>query len=331
MIDDQSIPARIARFPLWHYDFDLRGHRTNPAKAAWGQQRFEYFMKPVIEHYGGSLAGKRVVDLGCNAGFFALKAVEAGCNFVLGIDGRQMHIDQANVVFDAIGVDPRRYEFACANIVDFDYRAYESFDLVLCLGVLYHLDRPISLLKAIAESNTDLLVIETALSTARGSFLELRRENPAGPLNAVDSELVMFPTAKAVLSMAELVGYDAKLLALPPPEEPMWAQHRYGLVQAFICAKGTDLSEGTAFEFRTLRSLYRDQDRWAAFANSHSKKERKEVLGKVGPASEVLCEPMPASTASSALRHQKSRMRRWRRCATVWLPAAVRAHVKRRR
>jgi hypothetical protein len=70
MIDDAEIVRRIASFPDWHYDFDLRGNRTRPSGAAdKAGPRAAYFMEPVIQHYGGSLSGKRVLDLGCNAGF----------------------------------------------------------------------------------------------------------------------------------------------------------------------------------------------------------------------------------------------------------------------
>src|SRR5438067_2455320 len=78
---------------------------------------------------GGSLAGRRVLDLGCNAGYWSLAAIEAGADFVLGIDGRQMHIDQANLVFEARGVDPARYSFQTANIFDHDFGG--EFHIVL--------------------------------------------------------------------------------------------------------------------------------------------------------------------------------------------------------
>jgi tRNA (mo5U34)-methyltransferase len=70
--------------------------------------------------FGGSLEGKRVLDLGCNAGFWSLLSVEAGCEYVLGIDGRRMHVEQANFVFQVRGVERSRYEFLEANLFDLD-------------------------------------------------------------------------------------------------------------------------------------------------------------------------------------------------------------------
>jgi tRNA (mo5U34)-methyltransferase len=56
-----------------------------------------------------------VLDFGCIAGYWSLRAVQTGCDFVLGIDGRQMHIDQANFVFDVKEVDRSRYELDTAE------------------------------------------------------------------------------------------------------------------------------------------------------------------------------------------------------------------------
>jgi SAM-dependent methyltransferase len=328
VIDEQQIATRIASFPAWHYDFDLKGHRTAPAKADWGRLRFEYFMEPVIRHFGGSLEGKRVLDLGCNAGFFSFKAVEAGCDFVLGVDGRQMHVDQANLVFEVNGIDPHQYEFARANILEVDYQAFGPFDLVLCVGVLYHVNKPISLFEAIAAVNTDMLVIETTLSPSRGSWLELRRENLAGFLNAVDYELVMVPTAGAVISMAELFGYQAKPLSLPTPDAPVMEKYRYGVVQAFVCAKQADLSGDTVFEFRSLKSLHRDQDQWIAFRRSQNKKSvpREHLPSAEAP---------PSATGESRMKPPRkatpSRVRRVRRFFRVRLRGAVRIRLQRLR
>ena len=119
MDETERLRGRVASFPRWHYEFDLNGVRTpifDRALVNRHAQRKEYFFAPLVRLCGGSLAGKRVLDLGCNAGFWSLAAIEAGAEFVLGIDGRQMHIDQANLVFGAKGVDPARYRFGTSDI-----------------------------------------------------------------------------------------------------------------------------------------------------------------------------------------------------------------------
>jgi SAM-dependent methyltransferase len=205
--------------------------------------------------FGGSLAGRRVLDLGCNAGFFSLKAVEAGAEFVLGIDGRQIHVDQAELVFDAYGVERHRYQFACANFMNFPLEEQPPFDLVLCLGVLYHVSKPVELLERISGVNSDVLIIDTRLSRLHGALLEVRHEGVDRLLNAVDDELVMVPTSRAVEMFARHVGYKTGLLS-PVEGDGAWGKYRGGAFGTFLCAKTSDLS---SFSFQTEKQLRRAQ------------------------------------------------------------------------
>jgi hypothetical protein len=65
---DEEIREKIDSFPYWHFRFDLNGNLTRPQRArqAW---RTQYFFEPLVELLGGTLEGKRVLDLACNAGF----------------------------------------------------------------------------------------------------------------------------------------------------------------------------------------------------------------------------------------------------------------------
>src|SRR3954451_7714811 len=108
-MDQGTLRERVAGFPQWHYEFDLGGVRTpifDQAHVNRHAQRRAYFFEPLVRLCGGSLAGRRVLALGCNAGFWSLAAIDAGADFVLGIDARRMHVEQANLVFEAKGVEP---------------------------------------------------------------------------------------------------------------------------------------------------------------------------------------------------------------------------------
>ncbi len=248
---DEEIQRRIASFPQWHYRFDLRGNPTPIPNENWAlrhPQRKRYFFDPLVELLGGSLEGKRVLDLGCNAGYWSLCAVQSGCEFVQGIDGRQMHVDQANLVFRVKGVDETRYSFVAGDIFETDLRRFGSFDVVLCLGLMYHISKHMDLMERIDEVNADVLVVDTVVSRAKGSFLELRRERRDDPRNSVDHDLVMFPTRQAMRDLAENFGYSVAMLKPDFRDErgePEWragTDYRDDRRRAFLCAKQTDLS-----------------------------------------------------------------------------------------
>jgi tRNA (mo5U34)-methyltransferase len=267
-MDESEITRKIASFPRWHYEFDLGGHKTPIWDATHVNrhlQRKRYFFDPLVELLGGSLAGKRVLDVGCNAGFWSLCAIEAGADFVLGIDGRQMHVDQANFVFDVKGVDPKRYRFTTGNIFTTDLREHGSFEIVLCLGLMYHVSKPFELVERISAANTDLLLIDTTLSTAPGSAFEVRHDALDEPRNAVDYEVVLYPTRRAVLDVVRQFGYSAVILEPRFTDYAGSSVYRNRTRRAFICAKRTDLSRLKApLESSNIGTMLADNLQWAA-------------------------------------------------------------------
>lgn len=245
-MEDREIVQKIMSFSRWHYQFDLNGHLTpiyDKRLINRHRQRRKYFMEPVVQLFGGSLSGKRVLDLGCNAGFWSLCSIEAGCDFVLGVDGRRMHIEQANFVFEVNEIAKSRYEFVCKNIFEMDFERFEAFDIVLCLGLLYHINKPIVLMEKIAHSNSDILIIDTALVPKPGSHFAIFRDALDDPRMAVDYELALHPTRGAVFDIVRQFGYSA--IVLKPRFQGYTGAVDYwlGLRRAFVCAKETDLSD----------------------------------------------------------------------------------------
>ncbi len=242
---DEEIEQKIASFPRWHYRLDLKGHITpifDEKVATRHEERKRYFFDPLVRLFGGSLAGKRVLDLGCNAGFWSLCAARAGCDYVLGIDGRRMHVDQANFVFEAEEVERSRYDFVEGDLFGIDFREFGRFDVVLCLGLMYHISKHMDLMEKISEVNDDVLVIDSRLSTLPGSSFAVRHQRLENPLNAVDYELVMIPTWKAVRDLGQQFGY--RVASLKPHFEDYTGSddYRNGNRRAFLCAKTTDVS-----------------------------------------------------------------------------------------
>ena len=244
-MEPEEIRRTIASFPRWHYQFDLKGNLTPAARDCLvnrHNQRKRHIFDPLVKLAGGSLNGKRVLDLGCNAGFWSLQAVQNGCDFVLGIDGRPMHIDQANFVFETLEIDPSKYRFTVANVFDFDLKGFGEFDVVLCLGLMYHVSKPMTLIEKISSVNTDILVVDTRVSTASGSYLEIGHEPTEEWVNAVDYTLVMAPTRDAVIDLVGEFGYAAVVLKPEFDDYTGAENYRDGTRKTFLCAKKTDLS-----------------------------------------------------------------------------------------
>ena len=241
----ELLRERVESFPRWHYEFDLNGVRTpifERAHVNRHQQRKNYFFAPLVRLCGGTLAGKRVLDLGCNAGFWSLSAIEAGAEFVLGVDGRQMHVDQANLVFETKGIDASRYRFELADVFSLDLSEEDPFDIVLCLGLLYHVSKPFELMERISEWNRDLLVVDTTLDPQPGPYFRIRWQDLESPRAAVDRAVALYPSKEAVASLAREFGYESVTMLRPRFTD--WegsGSYRKGTRRAFICAKHTAL------------------------------------------------------------------------------------------
>lgn len=241
-MDVNELQDRIAAFPIWNYQFEFEGGVKTPI-ADWQrlnrqEQRYSYFFEPLLSLTGGTLEGKRVLDLGCSSGLWALHAIEAGADFVLGIDGNATSIEQAELVFEAKGIERSRYRFEHANM--FEYGLGEPFDVVLCLGLLNVTAKPVALFELMTAVGAELIVLDTGLSKASTKLFEVDRL--IEPRNAVDYDMVLVPTRQAVLELAGQFDFQTVPLALNMTDYTSMEDYRSGERLAFICSKGVSLS-----------------------------------------------------------------------------------------
>jgi SAM-dependent methyltransferase len=130
-------------------DFRLRWHLQLIADLA---------PKPISE--------LRVLDLGCEEGMFGVEFARHGAE-VVAVDGREAHVRRTSFLAEAVGVADR-VDARVADVRYLDPDELGRFDLVLCLGLLYHLDRddlaPFARLMAALSSWATLVQTQIALS-----------------------------------------------------------------------------------------------------------------------------------------------------------------------
>jgi len=242
-MERRELEERIAELGPWHYRFEfddgLVTPIANPQNVNRHEQRRRYFFDPLLRVVGGSLKGHRVLDLGCNAGFWSQQAMAAGADFLLGVDGRQRQLDQASLVFEAKGIDPARYRFEQGNI--FEHSFNERFDVVLCLGLMYHISKPVELFELMTRVGAETIVIDTVISPANSSLFEVHREPVDQWLLAVDYETVLIPSRTAVIDIAGQFGFKTVPLALNMTDFTGLAEYERERRLAFVCSKSLSL------------------------------------------------------------------------------------------
>jgi SAM-dependent methyltransferase len=102
--------------------------------------RLRWLLQLASDLFGGELAGLRVLDLGCEEGHFAVEFARHGAD-VVAIDVRDEHLRRARFLAGATGV-AERLTTVRADVRELDPAELGEFDLVLCLGLHYHLDTP---------------------------------------------------------------------------------------------------------------------------------------------------------------------------------------------
>ncbi|MGE5501270.1 MAG: TIGR04290 family methyltransferase [Ignavibacteriales bacterium] len=155
------IRERAAELGDWFHNIDLGGARTAPnhflgdyPNIKWNQ--FKHALPQ-------DLTGKTVLDIGCNGGFYSIEMKKRGADRVVGIDFDDRYLDQARFAAEVTGQD---IEFRKLSVYDVAQLG-ERFDIVLFMGVLYHLRHPLLALDLIHDHVArDLLIFQ---SMQRGS------------------------------------------------------------------------------------------------------------------------------------------------------------------
>jgi SAM-dependent methyltransferase len=237
-VNPDQLETRIAEFVSWTYRFEFDNGVSTPlldrGMVKRQEQRRHYFFDALIDLFGGSLSGLRVLDLGCGCGFWALQAIEAGADFVLGVDADETQIGQAQLVFEAKGIDPSRYRFIRENIFAADLSGH--FDVVLCLALMHQISRPVELFELMCGVGAEIILIETALARSTSSSFEV-----SSPRKPVDHNVALVPSRAAVIELACAFDLSTVALARNMTNYAGLDDYRRQLRLAFFCSSGKPL------------------------------------------------------------------------------------------
>ena len=156
-----AIRDRVRELGTWFHNLNLRGVQTAPDHflGDYPAVKWERFAHAVPE----DLTGRTVLDVGCNAGFYAIEMKRRGAARVLAVDSDERYLAQARFAAEVAEVD---VEFRRMSVYQLPSLG-ERFDVVLFMGVLYHLRHPLLALDILHDYVcSDLLVFQSML---RGS------------------------------------------------------------------------------------------------------------------------------------------------------------------
>ena len=155
-IEAEELRRRAAALGDWFHNIDLGGVSTAPDHflGDYPAVKWRRFAHAVPQ----DLTGLKVLDIGCNGGFYSIEMKRRGAARVLGIDSDVDYLAQARFAAEATGQD---IEFRAMSVYDLGTIG-ERFDIVLFMGVLYHLRHPLLALDLIHEHvASDMLIFQS--------------------------------------------------------------------------------------------------------------------------------------------------------------------------
>ncbi len=144
----------------WWHNIDLHGTPTKPAPLASEAPDHPRGKWHALRPGLPEVRGLSVLDVGCSEGFFALELKRLGAARVVGVDPDPLRVRRARFAAGVLGLDVDYVHAGVANL-----EPLGRFDLVLALGLLYHVRSPWDALQALAGATASggTLVVETAV------------------------------------------------------------------------------------------------------------------------------------------------------------------------
>lgn len=159
----EQLEEAIHRLGHWEYYFEFSHGLTTRIHASFNERTMDFhryrsqlISETVIQLLGSTAASATVLDLACHCGLFSLDLAARGVREVRGIEYREKNLAQAEFL-------KAYYQFPNVGFTQGDVYDIEPqpVDVVLCLGLLYHVVRPVEVLELCYRSARQFAVIET--------------------------------------------------------------------------------------------------------------------------------------------------------------------------
>jgi tRNA (mo5U34)-methyltransferase len=224
--DAEQIHARIASVGHWHHRIPIAPGIVTPGVQDTGAMLAQLDLPE-------DCSGLRVLDIGARDGFFSFEVERRGASEIVALDNVAPDLTGFAVARELLG---SKVEYVVDNVYNLDVEHYGTFDLVLFLGVLYHLRHPLLALDHIwdvcnpgARLYVESHMIDGGLVDDAGNFHQLDHFHP---------DLKLFPLVQFYPDA--MLGNDFT---------SKWAPNQYAL-RGMIAASGFDVTREWLHVFR---------------------------------------------------------------------------------
>lgn len=228
----------------WFYSYELPDGSNTPTYhgidiQAIHDTRWQMLDACLDRYLGPQRDGLCALDLASHQGWFAYNMARTGFARVQGVDARQSHVDDSELIAGIYGMD--QMTFRQGDIHEQSPGDLGQFDVVLMLGLLYHLENPVGALRVCRALCRRLCVIETQIVPGMTGFVDYGSYQYVRPLKgsfgiidetgdthgpeASITGVCLVPSLEALMWLLEKVGFSGAEVLQPPPEA--YEQLRY--------------------------------------------------------------------------------------------------------
>ncbi|MEX2555458.1 MAG: class I SAM-dependent methyltransferase [Actinomycetota bacterium] len=225
---------------FWASPYEFGGRRV-PNKiggapfGGYEHRRFMHMFPALLSVTGGSLEGRTVLDVASHVGFWSVQARAAGADRVVGVEAAAKSVEVAKFVLQITGLD--RISFQQQNAYDISPEDPGVFDITLYLGLLYHLDKPVSALERLAAVTKQLAVVDTQVVPSSWPVCLLGPEYEHEEGESFHSNVLkMLPSRGAVVMMLKHAGFR-EVFYVPKGTKDLPQSYREDRRETFIALK----------------------------------------------------------------------------------------------
>jgi SAM-dependent methyltransferase len=241
---DEGLRERLAALGPWYVPFALGDVNTMEFTDDFGsaifaddnamrmQFRTELIGGTIERLFGDELGDMSVLDIGCNSGWFSFDIAHRGARRVDGVDLREHNIEQARFLGDYFGLEQTHFDVADATAFDDD----RQWDVVLNLGVLYHVTDPLSFLQRTYELCTRFAVLDTICHEEPFSgFVLFDAKDPSHPHEGRES-WEFHPTYRGAIDALRYAGFR-EIIEIVATDDTAAGLYRGGARRCFLAIK----------------------------------------------------------------------------------------------
>ncbi len=186
--------------------------------AARHSYRETLLVQELVKRY--DLKNKSVLDLGCNCGYWSAKYTQLGACRVVGVEGREITVKQAELYWKVKEFLPQgKYKFLLGDVnkepLWKEIAKYSPFEMSLCAGLLYHIPNYRKVLSLLAGHTKEIMLIDTRVVQGKETPVAEKQDLHFNGVDVITPKIV--PNLKELLTHIRAIGFQPELLPAPGP------------------------------------------------------------------------------------------------------------------